>query len=149
MDKNNKGYQHILVAIDLTSDSKIVIDHAIKLANALNTPLSLIYVNNSNESYTYMSAPRLVIDLKTLQDRNRKEIKIKLQQIVNDTVYPLTNVLCLDGDFTEQIKIAIKELQIDLVCCGHRHDFLSKFMSTTSGLRNKIKIDLLIIPLDS
>ncbi|MCD9517111.1 universal stress protein [Photobacterium carnosum] len=154
MDKDKKCYQHILAAIDLSEDSDMVIRKAENLAKVLNIPLSLIYINNScnsytNDSYAYVTLPILVSGCNSLYERNQKENAIKLQNIVNKISYPLTNILSIDGDFTEQMEIVIKELEIDLVCCGHRHDFLSKFMSTTNWLRNKIKIDFLIVPLNS
>ena len=51
MRQQDTPYQHILVAIDLSSNSQRVINKAVKLARSLNTKLSLISVNHLHDSH--------------------------------------------------------------------------------------------------
>lgn len=137
-------YQHILVAVDLSEDSNIITQKAARLAQALNATLSLIHID---VDYADVYTGLIDINLAEMHERAENEAQIALHQLAVDANYPVAHTLVGSGDLTEEICGAIKNMDIDLVICGHHQDFWSKILSSTRQLIRRTPIDLLMIPL--
>ncbi|MGB5446534.1 MAG: universal stress protein [Psychromonas sp.] len=140
------SYNHILVAVDLTKSSEIVISKAVSLAKKANAKLSFIYVD---ANYVNISGP--VDDLGAAMPGDGKEktqLQKELHALVDQLDYPVENALVVMGDVKQKLTAAVHQLDADLLICGHHHDFWSHFLSSTRKLLNSVNTDLLIVYLD-
>ncbi|WP_372883118.1 universal stress protein [Psychromonas sp.] len=128
------SYKHILVAVDLSESSKAVIDKAVSLAKDDNCKLSFVFVDVDKV------APVRKEDL-ILQN--------KLQTLAEQSGYPITETLFVIGDLHIKLAAIVKEMDIDLVVCGHHHKFLSRLFSTVPKIINAVTTDILIVCLEN
>lgn len=138
------SYQHILVAIDLSEDSKHLIDRAVALAKPLNAEISFVHIDvNYAELYTGL----IDINLAETQHHSMEASQKQLQELAQYANFPIKHTLVGSGDLNNELCDTIKEFQIDLVVCGHHQDFWSKLLSSTRQLINCSPVDLLVVPL--
>ncbi|MDV5171896.1 universal stress protein [Photobacterium rosenbergii] len=138
------AYKHILVAIDLSDDSHVIVGKAAELAKALDAKLSLIHIDvNYAELYTGL----IDINLSDAQNRMADEAQKQLQSLADKANYPVSHTLVGSGDLSEEICHAIDDMNIELVVCGHHQDFWSKILSSAKQLINRSPVDMLMIPL--
>ncbi|MCQ1056660.1 universal stress protein [Photobacterium sp. DNB23_23_1] len=138
------AYKHILVAIDLSDDSHVIVSKAAELAKALDAKLSLIHIDvNYAELYTGL----IDINLSDAQHRMADEAQKQLQALADKANYPVSHTLVGSGDLSEEICHAIDDMHIELVVCGHHQDFWSKILSSAKQLINRSPVDMLMIPL--
>ncbi|WP_087020576.1 universal stress protein [Thaumasiovibrio subtropicus] len=140
------SYKHILVAVDLTADSAILLQKAAKLAAALDAKLSLIHID---VSYAELYTGLIDINLANAQQKLADEGHQRLQALQDGIDYPVHKSLVGAGDLSDEICEAIHEQHVDLVVCGHHQDFWSKILSSAKQLINVTPVDLLMVPLDS
>lgn len=139
------SYQHILVAVDLSEDSKLLIDKAVALAKPLNAEISFIHIDvNYAELYTGL----IDINLAETQHHAMEASQKQLQEMDNYANYPIRHTLVGSGDLSNELCDTINEFNIDLVVCGHHQDFWSKLLSSTRQLINCSPVDLLVVPLN-
>ena len=137
-------YQHILVPVDLSDESRVLIDKASSLAKALDAKLSFIHIDiNYAELYTGL------IDVNLAETRNfsMENSRKHLQELADYADYPVSHTLVGSGDLGHEICETIKDYEIDLVVCGHHQDFWSKLLSSTKMLINCSPVDMLVVPL--
>ena len=138
------SYQHILVAIDLSEDSKRLVDKAVKLATPLNAEVSFIHIDvNYAELYTGL----IDINMAETQHKAVEASQEQLQMLADNAGYPIKHTLVGSGDLGNELCENIGEYKIDLVVCGHHQDFWSKLLSSTRQLINCTPVDLLVVPL--
>ncbi|ARR50623.1 TPA: universal stress protein [Photobacterium damselae] len=138
------AYKHILVAVDLSEESFVLLKKAADLAKALDAQLSLIHIDvNYAELYTGL----IDINLSDTQDRAANDAQQQLQVLAEKAGYPVAHTLVGSGDLSDEICNAIKDLHVELVVCGHHQDFWSKILSSTKQLLNRTPVDLLMVPL--
>lgn len=138
-------YKHILVAVALSEDSPKLIKRTAKLAAALNSKLSLIYIDvNYAELYTGL----IDINLVETQARVNEEAKKQLQELADEIDYPITHTFVGSGDLSQEINAVVEEHNIDLMVCGHHQDFWSKLLSSSNDLINNAAVDLLVVPVE-
>ncbi|HIF9423048.1 TPA: universal stress protein [Photobacterium damselae] len=138
------AYKHILVAVDLSEESFVLLKKAADLAKALDAQLSLIHIDvNYAELYTGL----IDINLSDTQDRAANDAQQQLQVLAEKAAYPVAHTLVGSGDLSDEICNAIKDLHVELVVCGHHQDFWSKILSSTKQLLNRTPVDLLMVPL--
>ena len=138
------SYNHILVAVDLTKSSEIVISKAVSLAKEANAKLSFIYVDPNHLS---ISGPRRTSLLAMPEVDHGKE-KQELCALVDQLDYPVENTLVVIGDLEVKLTTAVNQLDADLLVCGHHHDFWSRLLSSVRKLANTVNTDLLIVYLE-
>lgn len=137
-------YRHILVAVDLSDDSQILIDKAVKLARSIEANISFIHIDvNYAELYTGL----VDINLAEAQSQAIDLSRQKMNQLVDYAQYPITNTWVGSGDLISELCDTITTHNIDLLICGHHQDFWSKFLSSTRQLLNCSPIETLVIPL--
>lgn len=138
------SYQHILVAVDLTPDSQLLIDKAVALAKPLEAKVSLAHIDvNYAELYTGL----VDINLAQTQDQAAVDSKRQLNELCESTDYPITTTLVGAGDLSSELCDSVKDMDIDLVVCGHHQDFWSKLLSSTRQLINTTPVDVLVVPI--
>ncbi|OBT16362.1 universal stress global response regulator UspA [Vibrio sp. UCD-FRSSP16_10] len=137
-------YQHILVALELSEDSKLVIDRAISLAKVFDADVSFVHIDGSHgEIY-----PEL-IDIQT--DKQQPPIKQvsleKLKQLTDGIEQPIKHFLIGTGDLSDKLPQTIGQYGCDLLVCGHHHDFWSRIISYSKHLIHNSPVDILVVPL--
>lgn len=138
------AYQHIMVAVDLSDDSFTLVTKAAELAKALDAKLSLIHIDvNYAELYTGL----IDINLAEAQHRMAEDAQKQLQALAQKANYPVSHTLVGSGDLSEEICLAISDIDVELVVCGHHQDFWSKVLSSAKQLINRTPVDLLMVPL--
>lgn len=138
------SYQHILVAVDLSSDSEKLVEKAVALAKPLNADISFIHIDvNYAELYTGL----IDINLAETQHQAMEASQDKLKSLADHANYPIKHTLVGSGDLSNELCDTIKTFHVDLLICGHHQDFWSKLLSSTRQLLNCSPIDMLVVPL--
>ncbi|WP_276831006.1 universal stress protein UspA [Frischella perrara] len=138
------AYKHILVAVDLSPESDILVEKAVSMARPYNAQISLIHVGiNYSDLYTGL----VDINMNDMKDRITEDAHIILNKLASNAGYPITHTLSGSGEFGQVLIEAIREFGADLVVCGHHQDFWSKLMSSARQLINNTHVDTLIVPL--
>ena len=138
-------YKHILVAVDLSEDSVILVNKAAALASACDAKLSLIHID---VNFTDMYTGFMEINFAETQNAMLESAQKKIKTLVESLNFPITETIVSSGDLCNEISHAIDNLNIDLVICGHHKDFWSKLLSTSRQLINEAAVDMLIVPLE-
>ncbi|WP_029684932.1 universal stress protein UspA [Tatumella saanichensis] len=138
------SYKHILVAVDLSPESQLLVDKAVSLARPYDAKVSLIHVDvNYSDLYTGL----IDVNLGDMQKRISEETQNALTELSANAGYQVSQALSGSGDLTQVLLDAINRYQVDLVLCGHHQDFWSKLMSSARQLINTVHIDMLIVPM--
>ena len=137
-------YKHILVAVDLSEESLILLRKGATLATQNNAKLSVIHVDvNFSDLYTGL----IDINMSSIQDSVSDETLKALEDLAAKVDYPVSERLNGSGDFSQVLEDAVEKYQIDLLVTGHHQDFWSKFMSSTRQVMNNVSVDMLVVPL--
>lgn len=138
------AYKHILVTVDLSPESKVLVDKAVSMAKPYNAKVSLIHVDvNYSDLYTGL----IDVNLGDMEQRITKETHHALTKLAKEADYKIEKELSGRVDLGQVLVDAIKEYKVDLVVCGHHQDFWSKLMSSARQLINTVHVDMLIVPL--
>ena len=141
------GYKKILVAIDLTDESGIVVDKALHLAKAYDSELHLVHVM---EPIAVGYAVEVTsVDIEGLHAEAAKHARNSLLELGGNLNIPekqLHNVL---GQPAREIRELAKSLECDLIVMGGhgKHGWELLFGSTSSGVTHGATCDLLIVRL--
>ncbi|QUM77033.1 universal stress protein [Moritella sp. 24] len=147
------SYNHILVAVDLTNPSEIVINKAISLAKEANAKLSLIYVSAHHLKVSgpgdipWLASPEL--EDTDNNEKEKEQLQTELSAFAEQLDYPVENTLVLIGDLEVELTTAIHQLGADLLVCGHHHDFWSRLLSSIRKIADTVDTDLLIVYLET
>ena len=137
-------YKHILVAVDLSEESPVLLKKAVGIAKRHDAKLSIIHVDvNFSDLYTGL----IDVNMSSMQDRISTETQRALLDLAESADYPISEKLSGSGDLGQVLSDAIEQYDVDLLVTGHHQDFWSKLMSSTRQVMNTIKIDLLVVPL--
>lgn len=138
------AYKHILVAVDLSPESNVLVQKAVSMAKPYNAKVSLIHVDvNYSDLYTGL----IDVNLGDMQQRITDETRNALKDLSDKSGYVIQETLSGSGDLGQVLVDAIKKYDMDLVVCGHHQDFWSKLMSSARQLINTVHVDMLIVPL--
>ncbi|KNC89211.1 universal stress protein UspA [Trabulsiella odontotermitis] len=138
------AYKHILIAVDLSPESKVLIEKAVSIARSYDAKVSLIHVvNNYADLYTGL----IDFSLNDTQTRISEENRHALAEFSDNAGYPVTKILSDSGDLGQVLVNTIKKYDMDLVVCGHHQDFWSRLISSARQLINTVHVDMLIVPL--
>ncbi|ABR00373.1 universal stress protein UspA [Haemophilus influenzae] len=137
-------YKHILVAVDLSEESPVLLKKAVGIAKRHDAKLSIIHVDvNFSDLYTGL----IDVNMSSMQDRISTETQKALLDLAESVDYPISEELSGSGDLGQVLSDAIEQYDVDLLVTGHHQDFWSKLMSSTRQVMNTIKIDMLVVPL--
>ena len=140
------SYKHILVTVDLSVESRLLLEKAVSLTRDLDAKLSLFYDGElCHEEYTYTAFdPRYAMPNKMYEDHTSEK---HLKELLDSAQFPIQSTFVGSGHLIEEIERAIKELNVDLVVCGHHHSFWHQFSSSAKQLLKSTSVDLLVVPL--
>ncbi|WP_157810317.1 universal stress protein [Vibrio sp. HA2012] len=140
------SYRHILVAVDLTDESRNLVKKAAALAEALHAELSFIHVDISYSE----TRPEQIVAKELTEDSSylvMKDAQELLANLKKHAGYPIKEMLISSGNIEDRLETAIHLHNIDLVICGHHQDFWHLFMSSAKKLIQHLGVDILIIPI--
>jgi Universal stress protein UspA and related nucleotide-binding proteins len=128
-------YQHILLAVDLHSDNKVVIERASELAATNGARLSVIHVIEPIQyGYADSMMTGFSSELVTLQEEIRKEAQKKLNALVQEFGLKVEQELLRSGRPADEIHAAVEDAGIDLVIMGtHGQHGLQLLLGSTAN----------------
>ncbi len=137
-------YKHVLVAVDLSDESLVLLRKGADIAKACKAKLSIIHVDvNFSDLYTGL----IDINMTSVQDNVVEETIQVLSELSEKIDYPVTERLSGTGDFCQVLQDAVDEYDVDLLITGHHQDFWSKLVSSTRQVMNSVSVDMLVVPL--
>lgn len=92
------AYKHILIAVDLSPESKVLVEKAVSMARPYNAKVSLIHVDvNYSDLYTGL----IDVNLGDMQKRISEETHHALTELSTNAGYPITETLSGSGDLAK------------------------------------------------
>ena len=89
------AYKHILIAVDLSPESKVLVEKAVSMARPYNAKVSLIHVDvNYSDLYTGL----IDVNLGDMQKRISEETHHALSELSTNAGYPISETLSGSGD---------------------------------------------------
>ena len=89
------AYKHILIAVDLSPESKVLVEKAVSMARPYNAKVSLIHVDvNYSDLYTGL----IDVNLGDMQKRISEETHHALTELSTNAGYPITETLSGSGE---------------------------------------------------
>ena len=141
--EDTMSYKRILVAVDLSESSEKVINKAVALAKDADAKLSFIFVDVDHISN--ISATNIEISMLPPIEEREKGFQRELQALADKSDYPIDEAIVVMGNLSRELKATITKNNIDLLICGHHHDFWSRTFSSVNKLLNAVETDLLIV----
>lgn len=140
------SYKHILVAVDLNPSSRQILNKALDLAKLSGATLSLIHLE-----LTYgEDFQRRMVDNELNQQLEKAihhQDQVLFNQLLQDIDFPIRHIHTGRGDIADTIEQLIQAEAIDLVVCGHHHDFWHTWHSSSGELLRRLKTDLFVVSL--
>lgn len=150
------NYQHILLAVELTSHDEEVVSKALRIAKSEGAKLSLVHSVEFMPTLTY-EAPAIAegAQLLNLEERIFDDEERKLINVADGFKINRENVYLKHGPSKQAIINLAKELEVDLIVLGsHRkHGFydtetgrlLPKIGSTVNAVLKLAPCDVMVI----
>lgn len=138
-------YKHILVALELSDESKVLIDRAVFLAELLDADVSFIHIDGTHGEIYHE-----LVDLVTDPEQRPLTVEAteQLHGLAEYAKCTLKHFIVGTGDLGDKVKVAIAENDFDLLICGHHHDFWSKLISASRQVINSSPVDVLVVPME-
>jgi len=143
------SYTHILVAVDFDIGTMDVVNKALDLAKPTNAKVSLVHVNSQISDGAIFSGliDTELVGIEPIHPMT-DELTKKLDDLVAKVNYPIEHKFLINGDLTYDLEGPVKKEGIDLIVCGHHHNFWSRMKPSAGGLINTSPVDLLIVSLE-
>lgn len=137
-------YTHILVAVDLTEDSRVLATKASVLQKAYSAKLSCVHVIEPL-SLTYGSD--VPLDLSTIQEQIQETAKIQLQEFAMELEIDSENQHLMFGRPETEIDSLANQISADLIVVGShgRHGIALLLGSTANGVLRGAPCDVLAV----
>jgi universal stress protein A len=140
------SYKHILVAVDLSDESHLLLQKAATLAQAINAKISLIYIDViQNDEFTRQIVHSMVDNNEEI--KSYSESQEQLEKIKQASPTPIEHTIVGYGGLSQEIENAVQKHDIDLIVCGHHQDFWHTISSSAKKVMKTIPVDLLVVPL--
>ena len=142
-------YTHILVAVDFDKGTKDVLNRAISLAKAIDAKVSLVHVDSEINDVGIFSEliDNELVGIGSIHPMSEESSK-KLTELADNANYPIAHKFLINGELTFDLEEPVKEAGVDLIVCGHHHNFWSRMKPSAGGLINTSSVDLLIVSLE-
>ncbi len=138
-------YKNILVAVDLSQDSALILEKAQNIAKAYGATLNLVHVI---EPIAVGYAIEISsIDVEGLHQEATEQAKQSLAEMGNKIDLPAERMHTLLGQPAREIKELANEINADLIIMGNhgRHGWELLFGSTSTGVAHGVNCDLLTV----
>lgn len=138
-------YKKILVAVDLTDDSPIVLDKARKLAGQNEAELSLIHVIEPIAVGYAIEVSS--VDIEGLHQEASRQARDALLEMGTNIGIPESRLHSKLGHPAREIRELAESMQADLIVTGghSRHGWELLFGSTSSEVSRGVKCDVLTV----
>ncbi|MFT6915965.1 MAG: universal stress protein A [Motiliproteus sp.] len=138
------AYQHILLALDLTDESKQVADRAVILAQQSGSSLSLVHVI---EPLSFAYGGDVPMDLSSIQEQLDTQAQQQLAELAAQLGIAVKETLVVTGHTESEIHRIAKETDTDLIVVGShgRHGLSLLLGSTANGVLHGAKCDVLAV----
>lgn len=138
------NYQHILLAVDLTEESKPIGEKAASLAQQTGAKLSIIHVI---EPINFAYGGDIPMDLTAIQDQLDEHARNKLTEFARPFQIPPECQHTVVGLPQNEIHRIAEEQGVDLVVVGShgRHGLSLLLGSTANGVLHGAKCDVLAV----
>lgn len=137
-------YSNVLVGLDLTPDSLIVLKKAHAIANQNNANLLVTHVI---EPLAFAYGGDAPINLAEAQNMMEEQASIRLTSLVQETGVHVQEEVITIGDTASELRQLAEEKDVDLILVGShgRHGLALLFGSTASGVLRGAPCDVLAI----
>ena len=141
-------YKNILVAVDLTRDSAMIVDKARNLANQYEAELSIVHV--IEPIAVGYAVEVTTVDIEGLHEEVTKQAKSSLKELGNSVDIPDHRLHTVLGQPAREIRELAKKVEADLIIMGGhgRHGWELLFGSTSASVTHGAGCDLLIVHID-
>ena len=138
------NYQHILVGLDLSEESRQVIDRVKKSFDLDNVKLSLIHVQ---EPMSFAYGGDIPMDLGEIQSQMEERAQQSLKSIGKELKVSEDNQHVIIGQPAAEMHRFAKEQDVDLIVVGThgRHGFSLVLGSTANGVLHGCVCDVLAV----
>ncbi len=138
-------YKNILVAVDLSQDSAIILDKARHLAKANDAQLSMVHVIEPIAVGYAIEVSS--IDVDGLHQEAAEQARKSLLEMGANIGIPENRLHTTLGQPAREIKELASEIKADLIIMGNhgRHGWELIFGSTSTGVAHGIECDLLTV----
>jgi universal stress protein A len=139
-------YNRILVAIDLSEESGVVLEKAKLLAEQNQAELNLIHVV---EIVSYAYGGEIPVDIADIQTQIENHAESKLSSLATSLGYPVNKAIVATGNTGSEIHAVSKDLKTDLIVIGShgRHGLSLLLGSTSNGVLHGAECDILAVRL--
>jgi universal stress protein A len=139
------GYKKVLVAVDLSDDSPLVLDKALALAKRDAAELHMVHV--MEPIVVGYAVEIMSIDVVSIQSEASKHARSALLEMAGNVGVPAHRVHNVLGQPAREIRELAKKLDADLIVIGGhgKHGFELLLGSTSSGVAHGVSCDLLIV----
>tara|TARA_R110000772_G_scaffold35177_6_gene84889 strand:- start:1134 stop:1565 length:432 start_codon:yes stop_codon:yes gene_type:complete len=138
-------YKKILVAVDLSQDSAVILDKARSIAKAYDSQLSMVHVI---EPIAVGYAIEISsIDVEGLHQEATAQARAALLEMGSNIGIPENRLHTVLGQPAREIKELANEIGADLIIMGNhgRHGWELLFGSISTGVAHGVKCDLLTV----
>jgi len=140
----------ILVAVDLKSSDRALIQHARALAEKFNSTVWIVHIAAPDPDFMgYSVGPVYIREMRAEELRKEhKALKVLSNELQEKSIQ--AEALLIQGPTVDMLKEEVKKLNIDLLIMGsHKHGFLYETWigHTSVKVIKEIPIPVLIIPL--
>jgi universal stress protein A len=138
------GYRHILLGVDLSAESRQVVDRAVALRNASGAQLSVIHVI---EPLSFAYGGDIPMDFSGIQEEIHKQAKSHMASLCDPLNIPESHRRLVVGRPETEIHHIAEEIGADLIVVGsHGRHGLSLLMgSTANGVLHGARCDVLAV----
>ncbi|MCG9680129.1 universal stress protein [Vibrio sp. Isolate23] len=137
-------YRHILVALELSEESNVLIERAVFMAKQHDAEISLIHIDGTHgEIYPELVDIHADASVRPLNEHSMEWLRAFQAKLD----FPVKHFLVGTGDLGDKLNDTITENGVDLLICGHHQDFWSKIISYSRHLINKSPVDILVVPI--
>ncbi len=137
-------YKHILVAVDLTEESRPVATRAYALQKAYSATLSCVHVI---EPLSLAYGGDIPMDLSTIQEQIHETAKAHLTEFASKLDIPTDNQHLIFGRPETEIDTIANQISADLIVVGShgRHGIALILGSTANGVLHGAPCDVLAV----
>ena len=138
------SYSHILVAVDLTEESRLVATRACALQEAYDATLSCVHVM---KPLSLAYGGDIPMDLSTIQEQIQETAKHQLTDFASTLGIPVDQQHLIFGRPESEIDTLANEIGSDLIVVGShgRHGIALLLGSTANGVLHGAPCDVLAV----
>lgn len=137
-------YHHILVGLDLSPESQLVVDRVKELFHKRDVRISLLHVQ---EPLSFAYGGDIPMDLSEVQTQMEEQAHNRLQSFCQQLNLPAENAHVQIGQPAQEMHHFAKENKVDLIVVGShgRHGLALIFGSTANGVLHGSVCDVLAV----